>query len=318
MVRTRAPGSPSGCAWTGPMTDPPTDEGARLDRAIVDALTYADLFDWPLAPTEIHHYLPIPATLDEIEAALVSPRLAGRITSDDGLFALAGRANLAGRRRRRAALSGRLWPRAVRYAKVVASLPSVRLVALTGSLAVGAADEEADVDLLVITDDGRLWLSRALTIGVVRLAAARDLKLCPNYFVTDSGVELAERDRFTAHELAQLVPICGPAAYRDLLERNAWYREFLPNHPGYTGSIEEPGPQLVRRLLRPLLGIGLLDRVERWEMARKVARLTASVPGAVVRGEARFDATTCKGHFGEHRRHILERLRRVESEEAAA
>jgi predicted nucleotidyltransferase len=302
------------------MTDQPTDEGACLDRAIVEALTYADLFDWPLAPTEIHRYLPISAGLDEVEAALVSLRLAERITSDDGLFALAGRPGLAGRRRRRAALSARLWPRAVRFAKAVASLPSVRLVGLTGSLAVGAADNEADVDLLVITDDGRLWLSRALTIGFVRLAAVRDVHLCPNYFVADSAVELTERDRFTAHELAQLVPICGPAAYRDLLERNAWYREFLPNHPGYTGSIEEPGPGLVRRLLRPLLGIGLLDRVERWEMQRKVARLTATMPEAVLRGEARFDATTCKGHSGEHRRRVLERLRvdRAESEEAAA
>ena len=302
------------------MADPPANEGARLDGAIVEALTYADLFDWPLTPTEVHRYLPISAGLDEVEAALVSLRLAGQITSDEGLFALAGRRDLADRRRRRAALSARMRPQAVRYARAVASLSSVRLVALTGSLAVGAADDEADVDLLVITDDGRVWLSRALTIAFARLAATRGVHLCPNYFIADSAVELAERDVFTAHELAQLVPIWGAAAYRDLLERNAWYREFLPNHPGYTSPIRQPGPGLVRRLLRPLLGLGLLDRVERWEMQRKVARLTGTMPEAVLRGEARFDATTCKGHAGEHRRHVLDRLRLAPagSEEAAA
>ena len=326
MVRTRALGQTSSraalqrTAQGGPMAESLADQLGRLDRAIVEALTYADLFDWPLAPTEIHRYLPIPAGLQEVEAALASSRLRGLISYTDGLFALAGREDLAERRRRRAGLSARLRPRAVRYARLVASLPSVRLVALTGSLAVGAADDDADVDLLVITDDGRLWLSRALTIGVVRLAATRDLQLCPNYFVASSAVELNERDRFTAHELAQLVPICGQAAYRDLLERNAWYREYLPNHPGYTGSILEAGPRPVRSLLGTLVRMPLLDRVERWEMRRKVARLTAIAPGAALRGEARFDATTCKGHFGEHRRHVLERLRErlARLEEAAA
>lgn len=240
------------------MTEHLADQLDRLDRAILEALTYADLFDWPLAPTEIHHYLPIPAELQEVEAGLASLRLRGVISSTDGLIALAGRHDLAERRHRRAGRSAQLWPRAVRYARVVASLPSVRLVAVTGSLAVGAADGEADVDLLVVTDDGRLWLSRALTIGVVRLAATRDLQLCPNYFVASSAVELDERDQFTAHELAQLVPICGQAAYRELLERNAWYREFLPNHPGHPGPILEPRARRLHRLLGPLFRMRLL------------------------------------------------------------
>jgi predicted nucleotidyltransferase len=302
------------------MADAGADGWAELDRAIVEALIYADLFDWPLAQAEIHRYLPISAGLPEVEAALASHRLRGLVKETDGLFALTGRVGLEERRRKRAQVSLKMWIRAVRYARVIGSLPSVRLVAVTGSLATGAAGEDDDVDLFVVTDNGRLWLSRALTIVVVRLAALRNLRLCPNYFLTSSAVELPERDRFTAHELAQLIPICGKEAYRELLERNAWYREFLPNHPGHVGEIHEPGSRLGSRILAPFLRMRFLDRVEQWEMRRKVARLTASAPDAVLRGEARFDATACKGHVGEHRRHILERLneRLGRLEEAAA
>jgi hypothetical protein len=284
-----------------------------IEAAAVAAIAYADVFDWPLSAAEIHRYLPVPARRDQVEAALVSPRL-GRLTcTARDLYALRGREEVIEGRQQRAAVSARLWRRAIRYGRLLACLPWVHLVAVTGSLAVGAATEDADIDLLLVTEEGRLWLTRALTIGLAktasRLAPTRDPRLCPNYLLTASAFELPERDLYTAHELAQLVPLAGPAAYRALLEQNDWYREFLPNHPGHVGPIGRLGALGARRLVEVALDNSMVDEIERWEMDRKVCRLNVVEAGS----EARFDETICKGHFGGHRRHVLEAfVRRVE------
>lgn len=272
-----------------------------IERAALEAIVYADVFDWPLTPLEVHRYLPVPAAPADVESALDVLGACGVVVARDGLVMLTGREPLAGERRRRATASARLWRTAMAYGRVVASLPWIRLVAVTGSLAVGAATENADIDLFVVTTDGRLWLSRALTIAVVKAAAVRGVTLCPNYFLSGSAVRLPERDRFTAHELVQMVPIAGAETYRTLLERNAWYREFLPNHPGHGGPVDAADAGPIRQAFELALRGRLGDRLEYWEMARKVRRLTAGQASV----ELRFGPTVCKGHLNEHRRRTL-------------
>lgn len=276
-----------------------------VGRAIVEAVAYADVFDWPLTPAEVHRYLPVRAEFGEVEAALRSPRLGAFVGSTEGHLTLIGREALVPLRRRREAISAALWPRAIRYLRATAALPFVRFVAVTGSLAVGAARDEADVDLFIVTEERRLWLTRAMTIAVVRAASARGVGLCPNYFLAESALELTERDRFTAHELVQMIPLAGERAYRALLERNSWYRDFLPNHPGPSAPAFSLVGGGVRALGERALRAGLVDRLERWEMERKIARLSAG-PGS---SEIRFDAAVCKGHLEEHRRRTLASLR---------
>jgi predicted nucleotidyltransferase len=276
-----------------------------LARGIVEALAYADVFDWPLTAAEIHRYLPVAARLDDVAAALGSGRLARTVQSDGQLHVLAGRGHLVDERRRRTAVSRRLWPLARRYGAALASLPWVRLVAVTGSLAVGAATDDADIDLFIVAEDGRLWLARALTIGVakvaIRVPSSRGVRLCPNYLLTTSALDLPERDLYTARELAQLVPLFGPNAYQALLEGNSWYRQFLPNHPGHVGPVGELRHRRLRHLAECTLQGRLVRRAERWEMERKIARL--HLPSTT--GEVRFDATTCKGHFEGYRQTVL-------------
>src|SRR4051794_28846458 len=173
-------------------------------RAVVEAVAYADVFDWPLTAGEIHRYLPVVAGRADVAAALEASSGVRRV----GPFhTLGGREHLVEARRRKAAVSERLWPEALRYGRLVAGLPWVRLVAVTGSLAVGAAADDADIDLLIVVADGHLWLARAMTIAVAKIAdrapATRGLRLCPNYLLTESVLDLPERDLYTAHELAQ-------------------------------------------------------------------------------------------------------------------
>lgn len=288
---------------------------SRLESAIVEAVAYGDVFDWPLTPEEIHRYLPIRAGRAEVDEALAGAAIGRFVEASDGFLTLAGRTGLVADRRRRAAISAALWPRALHHARLLAALPFVRLVAVTGSLAVDAADEAADVDLFMVTEDGRLWLTRAMSMGVVRLAALRRLRICPNYLVAESALGIEDRSLFTAHELVQMVPVGPSPAYAELLDRNAWFRDFLPNsepRPPLTGDDLRPTRATWRRVAEAPLRTALGDRIDRWEMGRKVRRLSAEAAST----ETRYDATCCKGHSEEHGRRSLAafhaRLRRLE------
>jgi hypothetical protein len=286
---------------------------SATERAVFEAVCYGDVFDWPLTPAEVHRYLPIAAGRAEVDAALESLRLRALLHRTSGFVGLVGRSALVRRRRAREAESARRWPGAVRAARLVAGLPFVRLVAISGSLAVSASAPRSDIDLFVVTENGRLWLTRAMTVALVRLAGAAGLRLCPNYFVSESALALPEHDLFTAHELMQMVPIAGHDTYAQLLAWNPWARGVLPNaKPALFAG--RPGIGRLRRGVERVLRARRVDRLERWEMNRKIARFTAAADASTV--ELRFSATVCKGHFEGHRARALgayeERLARLD------
>ncbi len=276
----------------------------RLESAVVEAVAYADVFDWPLTPAEVHRYLPVRALPEQVDDALDCAAAHDLVVTSDGFVTLPGRTRLVAERRHRASVSQHLWPRAIGAARLVGSLPFVRLVAITGSLAVGAADDSADVDLFLVVEDGRLWLTRAMCMGIVRVAALGRLRLCPNYLLAESALRLQDRSLFTAHELVQMVPTRASAAHAELLRQNGWFREFLPNSQpmppiAETGGLRTSTP--LRRIAEAILRSSLGDRLERWEMGRKVRKLSAASPSA----ETRYDASCCQGHADEHGRRSL-------------
>jgi hypothetical protein len=280
-----------------------------LDRAVVESVAYSDVFDYPVTLEEIRRSLPIIATDADVEASLQAVR--HYVSSGSPYYVLAGREALAETRARRAEASRRLLRRAGFYGRLIARLPFVRMVAVTGSLAVDNAEEDHDIDYMIVTAPGRVWLARALSIVVVRFAALRGLTLCPNYVLSQSALTLPERDAYTARELLQMRVLAGHGVYAHLLERNAWWFDLLPNwRPAVSNGETKRG--LVRRLGEWLLGGSLGDALERRLLRRKGAELRAQAEG---NAEAVFDETVCKGHFEGHRARLeaslTERLARL-------
>jgi hypothetical protein len=267
------------------------------------ALAYGDVFDFPLTAREVHRYLDVPATAEEVVADLAAVASNGPVESDGTLYWLAGRGGLADIRHHRGLTSAALWPRALRYGRVLAGMPFVRMVAVTGALAMDNVADHADVDFLVVTEPGRLWLGRGFVIGVVRLAGLRDLELCPNYLVSEDALVLDDHDLFTAHELAQMVPLHGFDVYRTMRERNGWSVRFLPNADGVPRTVPTSvawGMGL-RRAGEAVLHGRVGERLERWERTRKIRRFSRDGGGR----EARFSEDVCKGHFGGYHGRVL-------------
>ena len=284
-----------------------TDPGrAALERAIVQAVAYADVFDYPLTADEIHRYLiGVPASRGMVRTALNNARPAV-LARCGRYFTLEGRESAVDIRRVRASVAADYWRRAVRYGHTMGNLPFVRMVAVTGALAMDNI-ADGDIDYLVITEPGRLWVCRALIIGLVRMAALRGTELCPNYFLSEQALVLNERTLFTAHEVAQMVPLTGMATYQRLRALNRWTDTYLPNAGGPPRRVApvEPRPRRARRLLERTLRSRLGSPLERWEMARKMRKLGKRGDGHV---EAAFGPDWCKGHFGDHGRLTLSRF----------
>src|SRR5262249_19710127 len=119
--------------------------GAVLERAIVQTVAYADVFDYPLTADEIHRYLiGISAGRGNVRALLNDGHLPEALTRSGRYFTLAGRESAIEIRRGRAASAIEYWRHAVHYGRRMSHLPFVRMVAVTGALAM---DNMADGDI---------------------------------------------------------------------------------------------------------------------------------------------------------------------------
>jgi hypothetical protein len=279
---------------------------AVLERAIVQAVAYADVFDYPLTGDEIHRYLVgLNASRGTVRAVLSNDRPAA-LSRTGRYFTLVGRESVIETRRARTVSAADYWRRAVRYGQAMSNLPFVRMVAVTGALAMDNM-ADGDIDYLVVTEPGRLWLCRALIVGLVRVAGFRGTELCPNYFLSERALVLNERNLFIAHEVAQMVPIAGMQTYQRMRDLNRWTDAFLPNASGAPRRITsvEPGRGRARRLAEQTLRSSVCSPIERWEMARKMKKLGTRGNGHV---EAAFGPDWCKGHFGDHGQATLARF----------
>ena len=248
-----------------------------LDRAIYSTVAYRDIFHFPVTLGEIHRYLHgLRCTPEELLAALSSsPLLERHLESDGEFFALKGRAATFEIRRQRRALSEAQWPTARRFARFLATLPNIRMVALTGSMAAGNFPPDGDIDFLLVTDAGTLWRSRALC----RMLALLDEKLrrglfCPNTFLSAAALPLTRRSLYDAHELSQMIPLHGLAVYEEVRAANAWTADWMPNALEAPEQAEEnPAYSLgVKRAAEAVLATGFGRLLENIEAKRKIHR----------------------------------------------
>jgi len=296
-----------------PRTQPP------ISQAILRALVYADLFGYPLTLDQVQKYLVgLVASKEEIVTALNGdPWLREHVIWAPPYLMLKDSLGGIENRLTRERASKQLWPQALHYASWIASLPFVRMVAITGALAIGnPRDQSDDIDLMLVTDPGRVWLTRLWTVGITRLVKLWGVNLCPNYVLSLNALQLRERSLFTAHEQAQMQPVYGQEVYQKLVAANPWTKDFLPNafEPENDGR---PTVQVHRRLKKigeRLFGGKLGDALERWEYKRKAPKLSAEAR-AMGSTAACFDAERCKGHMHDYgarvSRALAKHLRRL-------
>ncbi|MCL4262635.1 MAG: hypothetical protein KJ069_05450 [Anaerolineae bacterium] len=290
-----------------PQPTPPAAHPALtpLETAVWRTLAYVDVFDYPLTAVEIHRYLAeTPATLPEVERVLTNKRFITQHLCRVGpYYALPGREQTAAIRQERSRQARQLWPVALQYGRLLASLPFTRMVAVTGSLAVDNVAPDGDIDYLLVVGNGRVWLNRAFAITIVRLAARRGYTLCPNYILAERALHFAEHNLYTAHEVTQMIPLSGLAVYTKIRQMNSWTHTFLPNAVGLPRNIEygRIPHQRLQRLAELPLRTPLGRWLDQWEMERKIRKFQYHPRST----ETDFSPDWCKGHFDAHKQYTL-------------
>ena len=104
-----------------------------------------------------------------------------------------------------------------------------------------------------------------------------------------------------------MVPLAGLPTYERFRHLNRWTDAYLPNASGSPRrlSVVEPGLRRTRRVVEAALRSRTAGWLERWEMARKISKLTRR---SEEHAEAAFGVDWCKGHFGDHGQLTLSRF----------
>ena len=276
-------------------------------QSVLHTLAYADVFDYPLTAPEVYRYLTSTrGTMEEVIRALSDERF---FSQTGEYFTLRGRERIVEIRKRRAQVAAHLWRKAVRYGRIIASLPFVKMVAITGSLAMNNTEEGKDIDYMIVTAPNHLWTCRALSLLIARTAKLEGVSLCPNYLITTNALELKERSLYVAHELAQMFPLSGMETYNEIRKQNDWIDKYLPNVSGIPelpeGTETVKTYFTVQKALEILFSLPFGQWLEKWEMNRKIARLAREQSQSF---ESYFSADVCKGHIDRHGEHVVTAL----------
>ena len=267
-----------------------------LARATLETLAYSDIFDYPLRLNELHRYLSVRAEIEQLSQVL--DLLNGQVGVIDDFYFLAGREQIVETRKQRNIHSQKLMDRALRYGRILGALPFIRMVVLTGSLAVLNSTKDADFDYMLITAPNRVWTARAFALLFNRVTRLFGYTLCPNLIVSENALPWSTHDLYSARELCQMIPIRGMDVYRKLLDVNQWTQDFLPNVK-QTSEVFETSEVLLQNILELPLRGKLGDRIEHWEMNRKIARFSQQ---AGFGEETVFTADVCQGNFDHHKK----------------
>ena len=112
---------------------------------------------------------------------------------------------------------------------------------------------------------------------------------------------MRERNLFTAHEIAQMVPLRATERYARFIDANRWAQDYLPT---LYGDRAPTAPTASSPASRPgLLSSRPFAALERWEMRRKIRRLSARA--AREGGSLSFSEVECRGHFAAHDVRVL-------------
>ena len=308
--RVRGEGQGEGPAKPAGRPAPATFADGDPDWSILVTVAYADLFDAPITIDEAARTC-VGARLDaaEVRRRVRAQPLADLLSVDDaGHLTMRGREQLVARRADGDRRTADLLASHQRVIGWLASLPFVRMLALSGGTAHRNARGGDDIDLFVVARAGRAYTAYTMLFIASTITRRRGI-VCPNYLVDEDNLRIAyHHDLFTAHQAISLVPIAGLDTFADFVAANgAWVRGFYPSYlPRPPGTVVAPSrlQQLVERLLAWSAG----DEIERllsagWRL--HLGRRAAHAP----RPDLVLDPGILKLHLSDHRRNVMERFK---------
>lgn len=232
------------------------------------------MFRYPVTAEEIRLFLDHTTDPLTIEMALGSLTAKKQVFALDEFYSLQNDISLIERRRKGNAHAEELLSIAYRIGRRLYKFPFVRGVGISGSLSKNYADADADIDFFIITASDRTWLARTLLhlLKKISFLSGKQDWYCMNYFIDEKALIIAEKNIFTATEVATLKPVCGPAL-AGFNMANSWAFDLLPNHRrDKTGYTKEVYDTWYKRIVEKIFSNGIGERLDNYLMRVTVKR----------------------------------------------
>lgn len=221
---------------------------ASNKQIVLQTICYADIFDYPLTLDQLH-FLAISGK--EISFSAINRSISAlkqTVTVKENMVCLRGREQLFVLRKTRLMESEKKMQTARKVCFMLALIPTVNLVGISGGLSVYNADKNDDIDLFIIVEKNTIWISRLVILVLLQLMGKRrkrqekiaEDKICLNMIVDTSALthSTEKQNIYTAHEIIQLnVLFAQNSAYTYFLKENRWVKRFLYN--GYIKRMKE-------------------------------------------------------------------------------
>ena len=120
----------------------------------------------------------------------------------------------------------------------LSKIPWIKMMGVTGSVGAYNATKDDDIDLFIVTEKDRLWISRLfvfLTLKVLNKYPTKETdrgKICPNILVDEKNLKWPKKQQniYTANEIATLQPIYdSDLTYFKFIKTNSWIFKHLKN-----------------------------------------------------------------------------------------
>ncbi len=214
----------------------------QKERAVLTPIVFFDLFDRPVRPAGLKYLVYGQSmTESEFESILADLERRREIVRRRSFIRLPDRPGLTENGVLRDQISTELCAEAQRLIGRLASVPFVKMIAVINSLAFWNANQNSDIDILVVTEPGRMTIARdhinlLLTLwGKRNTRGVKRGKIAPDIFLdTDrlaiQDFHMAPRDIYFDFWFARITPIINrDQTYERTLAVNPWVRETFPN-----------------------------------------------------------------------------------------
>ncbi|HSX40587.1 MAG TPA: hypothetical protein VLF68_03145 [Candidatus Saccharimonadales bacterium] len=209
-------------------------------QAIIKTLLYSDIFDYPLTKNELRTYLISGKKVshDEFEKSLA--KLSTELMYKNGFYCLKNRSEIIKKRIQRKKISIQKLAAGKKSVAMLSKIPSVLFIGISGGLAVQNADKDDDIDIFIIAQKNKLWLTRLaaiivlIVLGKYRSRNTKKVanKICLNMLIDETALPLpkSRQNLYSAHEIAQLLPVFNrDNTYEKFIQANIWVKKYLPN-----------------------------------------------------------------------------------------
>jgi hypothetical protein len=285
----------------------------RHELAIVQAVMYASIFDYPLTIDQLRATL-IGATMSNDQILTTyesSARLQAIVEHRHGFFVPAGRSDFILERRRREARSRAFLKQHARLLRWICTIPFTRMVALSGSIAHLNMDDDGDLDVFIVTRGHHVWTVTVAVVLLTKVWRARRV-VCANLVMSDANLAVEQQDLFTANQILHLKPLVGREVFDGFLAANPFVRRVYPNQPtdAVPAEFALPIGRWRESLKSALEGVmsavspaaeSLCRRAYTWHLRRRSIAWTSPE-------QVRLQRDYLKLHTKSHRRSVLERF----------